>query len=385
MVRVPQVDLTRTYRALEPEILAAVEELLHSQRMILGAAVDRFEQSLAALSGSLFAVGCGSGTDALMLALLAVGVKPGDEVVTTPFTFIATAGSIQRIGAKPVFVDIDPRTFNINPASIEPTLTDRTKAILPVHLYGQSADMEPILGIAERRGLAVIEDAAQAIGARHRERVCGTMGVIGCLSFYPSKNLGAAGDAGACLTDNESLAEELRSLRVHGASPGQPYHHREVGMNSRLDAIQAVILSVKMKHLREWNETRRRLARYYTERLAYTPEVQAPHVESFNEHVFHQYVIRVPRRDELMKYLSERGVEARVFYPRPLHLQECFQSLSCKEGDFPEAERASREVLALPIFPGLTPEEQDHVIRSIWDFYAAAKSKVSRTGARSED
>jgi dTDP-4-amino-4,6-dideoxygalactose transaminase len=384
-LKVPLLDLTRTYRQLEPEITAAVEELLHSQQMILGPTVDRFEQSLAALCGSLFAVGCASGSDALYLALLAVGAGPDDEVVTTPFTFFASAGSIVRTGARPVFVDIDPLTFNLDAARIDSVLSENTKAILPVHLYGQSARMGPILEIAKRDKLSVIEDAAQAIGARWHDRVCGTMGVIGCLSFYPSKNLGAAGDAGACLTDNESLAEELRSLRVHGASPGQPYHHREVGMNSRLDAIQAVILSVKMKHLREWNETRRRLARYYTERLAYTPEVQAPHVESFNEHVFHQYVIRVPRRDELMKYLSERGVEARVFYPRPLHLQECFQSLSCKEGDFPEAERASREVLALPIFPGLTPEEQDHVIRSIWDFYAAAKSKVSRTGARSED
>ena len=384
-MKVPQLDLTRTYRVLEPEILAAVQELLRSQRMVLGPAVDRFEQSLAALCGSLFAVGCGSGTDALILALLAAGVKPGDEVVTTPFTFIATAGSIHRIGARPVFVDIDPRTFNIHPALIEPALTERTKAILPVHLYGQSADMDPILALAERRGLAVIEDAAQAIGARYRDRLCGTMGVIGCLSFYPSKNLGAAGDAGACLTDDETLVEELRSLRVHGAAPGNPYLHRHVGMNSRLDAIQAVILSVKMKHLREWNETRRRLAQYYTERLAYTEEVQAPHVESTCEHVFHQYVVRVPRRDELMKYLGGQGVEVRVFYPVPLHLQECFASLGYKEGDFPEAERASREVLALPIFPGLTSEEQDHVVRSIWDFYAAAKSKVSRTGVASEE
>jgi dTDP-4-amino-4,6-dideoxygalactose transaminase len=379
-VKVPQVDLSRTYRTLEPEILAAAAELLRSQRMILGPAVDRFEQSLAALSGSLFAVGCASGTDALILALLALGVKPGDEVVTTPFTFFATAGAVHRVGAKPVFVDIDPRTFNIHPALIPAALTERTKAILPVHLYGQSADMEPILALAQERGLAVIEDAAQAIGGRYRDRVLGTLGVIGCLSFYPSKNLGAAGDAGACLTDSETLAEELRILRVHGEVPGVPYHHRHVGMNSRLDALQAVILSVKMKYLREWNETRRALAHYYTERLAYTPEVEAPFVLGACEHVFHQYVIRAQRRDELMKYLGECGVEARVFYPRPLHLQECFAALGYKEGDFPEAEQASREVLALPIFPGLTSEEQDHVVRSIWDFYAAAKSKVSLGG-----
>jgi len=379
-VKVPQVDLARTYEEMEPEILSAVEELLRSQRMVLGPAVDRFEQSLAAWCGSLFAVGCGSGTDALILALLAVGVKPGDEVVTTPFTFFATAGSVHRIGAKPVFVDIDPHTFNINPALIEPALTERTKAILPVHLYGQSADMEPILALAARRGLAVVEDAAQAIGARYHDRVAGTLGAVGCLSFYPSKNLGAAGDGGACLTDHEPLAEDLRSLRVHGAEPGQPYLHRHVGMNSRLDALQAVILGIKMKRLKGWNETRRSLAQYYTERLAYISEVQAPHVADGCEHVFHQYVLRAERRDELMKYLGEQGVEARVYYPRPLHLQECFRPLGHKEGDFPEAERASREALALPIFPGLTGDEQDHVVRSIWDFYAAARSRVSMGG-----
>ena len=379
-MKVPQVDLSRTYQELEPEILAAVEELLRSQRMVLGPAVDRFEQSLAAWCGSLFAVGCGSGSDALVLALLAVGVKPGDEVVTTPFTFFATAGAVHRLGARPVFVDIDPRTFNINPALIEPALTDRTKVILPVHLYGQPADMDPILALAARRGLAVVEDAAQAIGARYLDRVAGTLGVVGCLSFYPSKNLGAAGDAGACLTDQESLVDLLRSLRVHGTEPGQPYLHRHVGFNSRLDALQAVILGVKMKRLSAWNETRRRLAQYYTERLGYISEVQAPHLADRCEHVFHQYVIRAQRRDELMKYLGEQGVEARVFYPRPLHLQECFASLAHKEGDFPEAERASREVLALPIFPGLTSEEQDHVVRNIWDFYAAAKSRVSVGG-----
>ena len=377
-MKVPLLDLTRTYRKLEPEIVQAVEKLLRSQRMILGPAVHRFEQSLAALCGSMFAVGCASGSDALLLSLLAAGVKPGDEVVTTAFSFFATAGSIHRAGAKPVFVDIDPRTFNINPELIKPAFTKRTKAVLPVHLYGQPADMDGILAVVDRSGLPVIEDAAQAIGAHYHHRVCGAIGLIGCLSFYPTKNLGAAGDAGACLTDDEALADELKSLRVHGSIPEEPYVHHSVGQNSRLDAIQAVILSVKMKHLRKWNETRRQLARYYTERLAPVDEVTPPHVTGDGEHVFHQYAIRVPRREELRTYLKRRGVGTRVFYPLPLHLQPCFKSLGGKKGDFPETERACREVLARPIYPGLTTEEHDYVVENIRRFFAGGRSRVSR-------
>ncbi|HUW54996.1 MAG TPA: DegT/DnrJ/EryC1/StrS family aminotransferase [Planctomycetota bacterium] len=384
-MKVPLLDLTRTYREMEGEILRAVEKLLRSQQMILGPAVHRFEQSLAALCGSMFAVGCASGTDALLLALMAVGVKPGDEVVTTAFSFFATAGSIHRAGAKPVFVDIDPRTFNIDPDRIAGAITARTRVVLPVHLYGQPADMDRILAVTDARGLPVVEDAAQAIGAHYHHRVCGAMGVIGCLSFYPTKNLGAAGDAGACLTDNEALADELRSLRVHGSIPEEPYVHHTVGKNSRLDALQAVILNVKMKHLREWNDTRRRLADYYTEEFSTVDEVTPPHVEGGGEHVFHQYVIRVPRRDELQTYLKHRGVATRVFYPVPLHLQPCFKSLGGKPGDFPEAERASREVLALPIYPGLTMEEQDYVIESIRRFFAGGRSGMSVTGADTGD
>ncbi|KPK98594.1 MAG: transcriptional regulator [Planctomycetes bacterium SM23_65] len=383
-MKVPLLDLSRTYRELEPEIVQAVEKLLRSQRMILGPAVHRFEQSLAALCGSMFAVGCASGSDALLLALLAAGVKPGDEVVTTAFSFFATAGSIHRAGAAPVFVDIDPQTFNINPELIERAMTKRTKALLPVHLYGQAADMDGIMAAADRTGLPVIEDAAQAIGAHYHHKVCGAIGLIGCLSFYPTKNLGAAGDAGACLTDDEALAEELKSLRVHGAIPDEPYVHHSVGKNSRLDAVQAVILSVKMKHLREWNETRRRLARYYTEGLAPVEEVTPPYVAEDGEHVFHQYVIRVPRRDKLETYLKHRGVGTRVFYPVPLHLQPCFKSLGGKKGDFPEAERACREVLALPIYPGLTREEQDYVVESIRRFFAGGRSRVSVVGGDAE-
>lgn len=384
-MKVPFLDLTRTYRKLEGETTAAVKELLHTQQMILGPAVDRFEQSLAALCGSLFAVGCASGSDALLLALKAVGVGADDEVVTTPFTFFASAGSIARAGAKPVFVDIDPDTFNLNPRLIEDVLSERTKAILPVHLYGQSADMEPILKLARRRRLSVIEDAAQAIGARYHDKVCGTMGIIGCLSFYPSKNLGAAGDAGACLTDDEALADELKSLRVHGSVPGEPYRHRRLGINSRLDAIQAVILSVKMHHLREWNDTRRALAAGYTRRLAVVDGVVAPHVAEGCEHVFHQYVIRAKRRDGLKAHLEACGVATRVFYPHPLHLQEVFRSLGHAAGDLPEAERASREVLALPVFPGLTEGEQSHVVRSIEQFYAGGRSRATVSRSRSEE
>lgn len=384
-MKVPLLDLTRAYREIESEVARAVERVLHSQQMILGPVVHEFEQSLGALCGSMFAVSCASGTDALLLALLAAGVEPGDEVVTTPFTFFATASSICHAGARPVFVDIDPGTFNMNPGLIEPALTSRTKAILPVHLYGQPADMEAILEIAEQKGAPVIEDAAQAIGALYHHRVCGSMGTLGCLSFYPTKNLGAAGDGGAVLTEDEALAEELKSLRGHGVEPEQPGVYRRVGLNSRLDALQAAILNVKMKHLRQWNETRRRLARHYTEGLTQIGEVTPPHVAGPGEHVFHQYVIRAPERDELRAYLEKHGVATRVFYPVPLHLQPCFKSLGGRKGDFPETERACREVLSLPIFPGLTRKEQDYVIEHIRRFFTGKRSRVSLTGADAED
>ncbi len=375
-MNVPHIDLTRAWRPIETETVSAVTELLRTQHMILGPAVERFEKELAAALGARFAVGCASGSDALLLALTALGIEPGDEVVTTPFTFFATAGAIVRAGARPVFADIDPRTFNLDPEAAAAAITSRTKAILPVHLYGLPADMAPILAAAKRAGLAVIEDAAQAAGARYRGKCCGTLGAIGCLSFYPTKNLAAAGDAGALLTDDERLAAELRSLRVHGSPPGRPYEHRRVGFNSRLDAIQAAVLSVKLTRLAAWNDERRRIATCYDAGLAGVDEVVTPFVPEGCEHVYHLYVIRAERRDVLKEHLSAAGVETRVFYPIPLHLQECFRPLGHREGDFPEAERAAREVLALPIFPGLTPAEIDHVVASIRGFYAPSRPRA---------
>ena len=380
-VKVPLLDLKRSYRDVEEELTRALAELLRSQLMILGKGVTELETGLTELCDVRFAVGCASGTDALLLALMAARVGPGDEVITTPFTFFASVGSIARVGATPVFVDIDRRTFNIKPEGIKAAVTDRTKAVMPVHLYGQSAEMDPILEIAKRHGLAVIEDAAQSIGATWRGRACGSMGTIGCLSFYPTKNLGAAGDAGALLTNDATLAEELRSLRVHGALPSQPYVHRRVGFNSRLDEMQAVVLNVKMKHLAAWTDARRKLAAYYDATLADVDAVSTPAVADGCEHVYHLYVVRTPERDALMAHLDKRGVTSRVYYPVPMHLQECFRSLGYASGDFPEAERASAEVLALPMFPGLTTDEQDHVCASIRAFFAKGRSQASVTEA----
>lgn len=371
-MNVPQVDLARSCRPIETEILRAISDVLHSQQMILGPAVERFEKSLAAQLGSGFAVGCASGSDALLLALEALGIGEGDEVVTTPFTFFATVGAIVRSGARPVFADIDPATFNIDPVNVAAAMTPRTKAVIPVHLYGLSADMDPILESARRRGAAVIEDAAQSIGARYRGKHCGAIGTVGCFSFYPSKNLGAAGDAGALLTDDERLATELRSLRVHGSMPGRSYEHRAVGFNSRLDAVQAAVLSVKFPHLDAWTAERRKIARAYDEGLAAIQGVVRPTVPEGCDHVWYQYVIRAERRDALKSFLADAGVETRVFYPKPMHLQDCFSGdggLGLGEGDFPESERAANEVLALPIFPGLLEPEIVHVVSSIRRFY----------------
>ncbi len=382
-MNVPLVDLARAYRPIEPEIVRAVSDVLHSQKMILGPAVERFEKALAGRLGARFAVGCASGSDALVLALTALGIGPGDEVVTTPFTFFATAGAIARAGARPVFADINPATFNVAPAAVEAAITARTRAILPVHLYGQPADMEPILRSAAPRGIPVVEDAAQAIDARYKGACCGTLGTLGCLSFYPTKNLGAAGDAGALLTDDERFVVELRSLRIHGEIPDRPYQHRRVGFNSRLDALQAALLEVKLDHLDAWTAERREIARAYTERLAGLDGVTTPVAAEGCAHVFHQYVIRAQRRDALQTRLADQGVETRVFYPVPLHLQECFRSLGYRKGDFPEAEHAAREVLALPIFPGLTLEEIEHVVAGIRSFYAPPKKPAASPPKRS--
>jgi dTDP-4-amino-4,6-dideoxygalactose transaminase len=360
---------------LRDELRAALERVLDSQQFILGEDVRLLESELARYTGAGYAVGCGSGSDALLLALLALDVGAGAEVVTTPFTFFATAGAVVRAGARPVFVDIEPRTYNIDPARVEGVMTERTRALLPVHLYGQLAEMDEMLSVAGRRGVRVVEDAAQAIGARDgKGRSAGSMGDVGCFSFYPTKNLGAAGEAGLVTTNEANLAERLRRLRVHGGAT--EYHHDEVGFNSRLDTFQAAVLRVKLPHLDAWSDARRERAAVYTRLIddaGLKEFVTPPHVRDGARHIFHQYVVRVPaaRRDALLEHLKANGVGTKVYYPVPLHLQPCFADLGYKEGDFPESERAARETLALPMFPELTPAQQEYVVETLRRFFFA--------------
>ncbi|MBD0327669.1 MAG: DegT/DnrJ/EryC1/StrS family aminotransferase [Pyrinomonadaceae bacterium] len=360
------------YAAIRSEIMAALQAVVDSQKFILGAEVEQLEHNVAAYSEAEFAVGCASGSDALLLALMALGVKEGDEVVTTPYSFFATASAITRLGARPVFVDIDPQTFNLNTALVEEAITERTRAILPVHLYGQLAETAALIEIAERHGLPVIEDAAQAIGATEYERAAGSLGSMGCFSFYPTKNLGAAGDAGMLTTNDERLAERLRTLRAHGAE--QRYFHKEVGINSRLDSLQAVVLRVKLPHLDRWSEARRsnaaRYRRLFTD-AGLAEEVRLPFEREKVRHIYNQFVIRVDagRREALREHLKREGVGTEVYYPVPLHLQECFSFLGYRTGDFAEAERAARETLALPIYPQLSAAQQEYVVDSILSFF----------------
>lgn len=369
-MKVPLLDLRPQHQALRAELLAAIERLLDSQQFVMGPEVRHLENEVAAYSQAKHAVGCASGSDALLLALMALNVKPGDEVITSAFTFFATGSAITRVGARPVFVDVEPKTYNLDATKIAAAITPRTRAIIPVHIYGQCADMEPLLAIAEQHGLPLIEDAAQAIGATDRGRRAGSMGDIGCFSFYPSKNLGAAGDAGMLTTNDDALAARLRTLRVHGAA--NEYHHEEIGINSRLDSLQAAVLRVKLKYLEEWSEARRQKASRYAQLFEQTKlscEVVPPFTRADGTHIFHQYVIRVPRfRDAMMKHLIENGVSTRVYYPVPLHLQECFAYLGYREGDLPETESATAETMALPIFPELSDEQQQYVVETIASF-----------------
>ncbi|MBE7443902.1 MAG: DegT/DnrJ/EryC1/StrS family aminotransferase [Planctomycetia bacterium] len=367
-MKVSSLNLKRQYESIREEIDKAVLAAVASQSFVLGPFVEAFEASIAQFCGIRHAVGVSSGTDAILLALMACGIKNGDEVITTPFTFFATAGSIARLGAVPVFVDIDPSTYNIDGHKISAAINKKTKAILPVHLYGQCAHMDVILEIARANGLMVIEDAAQAIGADYKGRNAGSLGNVGCFSFYPTKNLGGYGDGGLVTTNDDKLAELIKILRVHGSK--QKYYHSYIGINGRLDAIQASILSVKLKYLNSWSEKRRSIAAYYHEYLQGLP-IRLPKIESYNTHIFHQYVIATPKRDALMKYLEQQGIETAIYYPVPLHLQKCFEYLDYKCGDLPESERASRETLALPIFPEITQKEQDYVIGHIKKFISA--------------
>ncbi len=373
-MRVPSVDLRAQYAALRDEIQKAIQEVLESQSFILGAKVQAFEREIAAYCRTSNAVAVASGTDALLLSLRAVGVEDGEEVVTSPFTFFATAGAIHNAGGVPVFVDIDPKTFNIDVSQLEGRIGPRTKAILPVHLFGQPADMGPILEIARRRQIPVIEDAAQSISAEYfhegQWKKAGSMGDLGCISFFPSKNLGGMGDGGMVVTNDPSLGDRVALLRQHGGRT--KYLHEIVGYNSRLDALQAAVLSVKLKYLDGWTAARRDHAAYYDSLFrgaALSDKIRTPVITESARSAFNQYVIRVPRRDELQKHLADRGVSTAVYYPIPLHLQPCFNFLGCAEGDFPESEAAAREVLALPMYAELTREMQEYVVTQIEGFY----------------
>ena len=364
-MQVPLLDLKAQYRTIKTEIDAALMEVVESQGFILGPKVEALEREIAAALSVKYALGVSSGTDALLLALMALDIGPGDEVITTPYTFFATAGSIWRTGARPVFADICEDTFNINPSLIAKKITKKTKAIMPVHLFGQAADMDPILGIAKEHGLKVIEDGAQAIGALYRGKaVCG-LGDIGTLSFFPSKNLGGLGDGGMVLTQDEALYLRMKLLRTHGGE--KRYFHRMVGANFRLDALQAAPLSVKLKYLGQWSEARRRNARFYDGRFRGSP-VKTPVIRPENQSIFNQYVVRAGNRDGLAEHLNQKGVLTAVYYPLPLHLQECFSSLGYKAGDCPVSEEAARTTLALPVYPELTAEMKEHVVQSILEF-----------------
>jgi len=377
-MKVPLIDLSGQHQSLRSELLDAVAGVLDSQHFVLGSEVASLEKEIASYSTTNFAVGCASGSDALLLALMALDIKAGDEVITAPFTFFATGSAIARLGARPQLVDIDPRTYNIDPDLVERAITERTRAILPVHMYGQCADMDRLLDIAGRHNLPIVEDAAQAIGATDRGRRAGSMGQLGCFSFYPTKNLGGAGDGGMVVTNNESLAARVRKLRAHGGAT--EYLHDEIGINSRLDAMQAAILRVKLKHLDEWSESRRSKAAIYNELLseaALNGKVGLPYVRLQARHIFHQYVIRAPGyRDELIQHLSQHGVGNKVYYPLPLHLQPCFEYLKYRQGEFPEAERAALETVALPCFPELTQSQQQYVAKVISEFSVPESASV---------
>ena len=365
----PFLDLKAQFSPIREEILAAVTRVLESQHFILGPEVSAFEQEAASYLGCKYAVGCASGSDALMLALMALGIGQGDEVITVPFTFVATAGSIARLGATPVFVDIDGDTYNIDPATLEAAITVRTKAIMPVHLFGLAAEMDGILEVARRHGLPVIEDAAQAIGAEYKGKKVGNFGVMSCFSFFPSKNLGGAGDGGLITTDDAQLAQRLKLLRAHGSR--SKYEYEILGVNSRLDAIQAAILRIKLTYLDEWTESRRRNAERYRElvsQFGLDARIGLPAERVGYKHVYNQFTIRAKQRDDLREFLRSNGIPTEIYYPFPLHLQPAFAGLGYKLRSMPASETASVEVLSLPIFPELSGEQQESVVGSISEF-----------------
>jgi dTDP-4-amino-4,6-dideoxygalactose transaminase len=381
-MKVPLLDLKAQYLPIKAEIEAAVAEVMESQHFVLGSQVQKCEEAIARYSACAYGVGVSSGTDALLVCLMTEGIGPGDEVITTPYTFFATAGSIARVGAKPVFVDIHPASYNLNPSQIESKITAKTRAIIPVHLYGQMADMDAVMEVAQKHGLLVIEDAAQAIGAEYKGRRAGSIGHYGCFSFFPSKNLGAAGDAGMVVTQDAARAENLIRCRAHGSKP--KYYHKVIGGNFRLDTLQAAVVAAKLRHLDDWTAARQRNAARYD--LLFqesglpiadsskhgikgggSPSLFLPKVVA-DRHIFNQYVIRTTRRDQLKTALQEKGVGTEIYYPVPMHLQECFSYLGHGVGAFPESESAAKETLALPIFPELSEEQARYVVKCVAEF-----------------
>ena len=368
---IPLINFEAQHLAMRDELLAAFARVLESHQFVLGTEVERLEEELATYAGAVHGIACASGTDALALAMMALDIQPGDEVLTVPFTFFATAGSISRLGARPVFTDIEAGTFNMDMNRVEAALGAHSavRAVIPVHLFGGCADVSPLLALARTRGIAIIEDAAQAIGAEYGGRRAGSLGHVACFSFYPSKNLGALGDAGMLTTSDASVAKRLRSLRVHGSTG--PYVHEWIGINSRMDALQAAALRVKFRYLDAWTKRRQENAERYRRLIAeMNVPVSAPALAPYQtRHVYHQFVIRAPERDRLQRHLAEQGIGTAIYYPLPLHLQECFASLGYRKGDFPESERAAGEVLALPVGPEVTSEEIEYVCGAMRSFY----------------
>ena len=365
-MQVPLLDLKAQYAAIKDEVTQAISNVCENQAFALGPAVAEFEENIAAFCDSKYAIGVSSGTDALLVSLMAWQIKTGDEVITTPFTFFASAGSIVRLGAKPVFVDVDPGSYNIDPSAIEQKITERTRAIVPVHLFGQVAQMKAITEIAQRHSLAVIEDAAQAIGASQDGIKSGNFGDCGCFSFYPTKNLGGFGDGGLVTTNREELAKKIKIFRDHGQNPR--YFYGVIGGNFRLDGIQGAVLTVKLKYLHEWNEKRRQNAALYDSIFADSP-VRVPKIDANNVSIYHQYTVTAPEREKLQKFLTENNIGSAVFYPKPLHLQDCFSDLGYKPGDLPIAERLCNEVLSLPVYPELTSDQVEYVANTVLKFY----------------
>lgn len=367
-MNIPPINLKAQFKSVRRDILRSIKEILDEQKLILGKYCTTLEEMIGCYVGVPHAIACANGTDALILSLMALDIKDGDEVITTPYTFFATASSIALMGAKPVFVDIEPEDMNINPALIESAITPRTKAITVVHLFGKVCQMEKICNIGQKHGIFIIEDMAQSLGAMKNDKMCGVFGDVAAISFYPTKNLGGIGEGGMVLSKRDDLGEKIRKLRVHGMAD-TPYHHEMIGINSRLDEIKACALVMKFSHLQKWNMTRLKNARYYNRMLQSLP-ILLPRIEDESSHIFHQYVIRVEERDRLQTFLKEKGIQTGIYYPVPLHLQECFAHFGYERGDFPEAEKAALTSLALPVYPELKKVEKDHIIRSIREFFS---------------